>query len=607
MNKPRTRYPGAQPFSDDSLSSSVFFGREREIVALTDQIVANRLVVVYAKSGVGKTSLLQAGVCPPLRDDGYVPLVVRVNDIQRGPFRGVLDGVRTAAERHGLEYNAGSELSLWHFFKTAEFWRGDLLLTPVLILDQFEELFTLHTPETRADFLSDFGYLIRGVKPEVAQRKDAVPADGIEHEKNVTDTAPQIRVVISLREDFLGFLEEAADRIPQILDQRFRLTPLTVEAATAALHGPSRVEDDQLATQPFTYKPETAQAILEYLSRTSRSGAVSTAKYVEPFQLQLVCQRVEAHVMERQRQAHGPVEITLADVGGENGLSETLRDFYGTVLYSIPSFRNRRKVGRLCSKYLISPSGRRLSLEEGEVERLTGVRRETLASLVDHRLLRSDQRAESFYYELSHDSLVEPVLAKNRVSMTSFGLVQLVASLTMCITALIFFVVPTAKTVKPEERVLAFIFVLPFAISLGWLGIKGIRRSTTTLALFWQKSAGYRSPLVWAIAGYVGLILVIGVVYLPWNHDPIHYQLLEWAVVLVGVAATWKLLHMRSSAVPLFLTGFLMEIVVQVTKTMDTSLPHKELSVILLIWLFILIDSAIVYYVLRLRRMNLLK
>jgi dipeptide/tripeptide permease len=248
-----------------------------------------------------------------------------------------------------------------------------------------------------------------------------------------------------------------------------------------------------------------------------------------------------------------------------------------------------------------------LSLEEGEVERLTGVRRETLASLVDHRLLRSDQRAESFYYELSHDSLVEPVLAKNRVSMTSFGLVQLVASLTMCITALIFFVVPTAKTVKPEERVLAFIFVLPFAISLGWLGIKGIRRSTTTLALFWQKSAGYRSPLVWAIAGYVGLILVIGVVYLPWNHDPIHYQLLEWAVVLVGVAATWKLLHMRSSAVPLFLTGFLMEIVVQVTKTMDTSLPHKELSVILLIWLFILIDSAIVYYVLRLRRMNLLK
>jgi hypothetical protein len=59
----------------------------------------------------------------------------------------------------------GDAVSLWSFFKTAEFWRGDLLVTPVLILDQFEELFTLQGSEARTNFLSELGYLVRGVPP----------------------------------------------------------------------------------------------------------------------------------------------------------------------------------------------------------------------------------------------------------------------------------------------------------------------------------------------------------------------------------------------------------------------------------------------------------
>jgi putative ribosome biogenesis GTPase RsgA len=73
MNGSATRYPGAQPFSDDALSRKVFFGREREVIALSDQILANRMVVVYARSGLGKTSLLNAGVAQRLRDEGYMP------------------------------------------------------------------------------------------------------------------------------------------------------------------------------------------------------------------------------------------------------------------------------------------------------------------------------------------------------------------------------------------------------------------------------------------------------------------------------------------------------------------------------------------------------
>src|SRR5439155_11513039 len=120
----------------------------------------------------------------------------------------------------------------WDFFKSAEFWRGDLLLTPVPILDQCEELFTLHMSTAREMFLADLGCLIRGVPPTSLQQADS----------SITASSPQVHVVLSLREDFLGILEEGADHIPQILDHRFRLTPLSCETAVQAITCPAAVE-----------------------------------------------------------------------------------------------------------------------------------------------------------------------------------------------------------------------------------------------------------------------------------------------------------------------------------------------------------------------------
>src|SRR5262249_34010468 len=149
--------------------------------------------------------------------------------------------------------------SLWSFFKTAEFWDGDILVKPVLILDQFEELFTLQSPEARMNFLSELGYLVRGV----------APPNFAEAHPDLSDAAPAVHVVLSLslREDFFGLLEEAADRIPQILDHRFRLTPLSLHAAAEALTGPAEIDDPTLETRPFRYDPKAVESILDYLSR----------------------------------------------------------------------------------------------------------------------------------------------------------------------------------------------------------------------------------------------------------------------------------------------------------------------------------------------------
>jgi len=444
----RTRYPGAQPFSDDEISRETFFGREHESAHIANNILANRLVVVYAKSGLGKTSLLNAGVSPLLRNEQCLPLIVRVNDVQHGPFMSILEGIRTAAERQGVEYVPGSQDSLWHFFKTAEFWQGDLLLTPVLILDQFEELFTLQSVRTQEAFLSDLGSLVRGIPPATTPQTNLNATKSGDLHSELTEKPPALRIVLSLREDYLGFLEGAAGWIPQILDHRFRLTPLSTEGAKEALECPAKVKDNSFQTKPFTYAPEAVRTIINHLSRRSvpqitvghvgwkvyfkglfrRSGQLTThmTGYVEPFQLQLICQRIERIVMERQQTTDSALTITMADIGGEAALRETLRDFYKQEIRALSTWRHRRAARRLCEEYLISPAGRRLSIENHEIHRKLKLPEEVLRKLVDRRLLRADQRADSTYYELSHDTLVEPVLATRRVRAGVLGILSMI-------------------------------------------------------------------------------------------------------------------------------------------------------------------------------------
>src|SRR6185369_13536578 len=126
-----------------------------------------------------------------------------------------------------------------------------------------------------------------------------------------------------------GFLEEAAEHIPQIMDARFRLAPLAMDAAREAIVGPAAVTDPGLETRPFALDPTTITAILDYLSQARTRRAGENRRYVEPFQLQLICRRMEQVADARQQESPADLTITMADLGGEAGLTQTLRDFYG--------------------------------------------------------------------------------------------------------------------------------------------------------------------------------------------------------------------------------------------------------------------------------------
>ena len=483
MSTAHTRYPGAQPFADDEVSRRLFFGREQTARALTSQILANRLVVVYAKSGLGKTSLLNAGVAQRLREEGRIPLIVRVNDLLRGPLVSVLEGIRFAAERQSVEYVPGRPDSLWTFFKTVEFWRGDSLLTPVLILDQFEELFTLHARDATMAFVADLGYLVRGVRPPSIGATDP----------GLSETSPAMSIVLSLREDYLGYLEDAADRIPQILDHRFRLTPLSVDAAAEAMTGPAGIEDEVFHTKPFRFDPEMVTTVLRFLTEHRTRLATDKAAYVEPFHLQLICQKIEAAAERQQPEFQSDLVITMNSIGGEAALRHTLEDFYTETLNTFYPKRKRRAIRRLCEEYLISPEGRRLGLDEYRICQQLGLNWETLQQLVNRRLLRSDSRTDITYYELSHDALVEPVLAATRAQALLFGwmaaatgsvLAVLSVSLgSMFVVASVMYIYQSTDENKIATLIMAAILV-PGLFVVGLMSIPFVRRNYRTIQRF---------------------------------------------------------------------------------------------------------------------------
>ncbi len=401
-----SRYPGARSFQDDDVDRKLFRGRDREKESLLHLVLAEDLVVVYAKSGMGKTSLLNAGLMEPLREEGYLPMSVRLNDPAAGPFRTLYDGIAEKATQQGIEHVSGDETSLWHFFKTLELWRGDDLLTPVLILDQFEELFTLQSRANRRAFIDQLADLVRGKVPQ-----DLAESRGLEDDRRLSPSAPLIKVVLAIREDFLGNLEELGRKIPNILNTRFRLGPLSRDEARRAISEPARVLDEQIPTARFDYEPAAVEAILDFLAERHLQGGVDTTPEIEPFQLQLICQHVESIVAARQAASGAVAPITYDDLGGDAGIYEMLKGFCDSQIGAIADTYGRRALYRLCEQGLISPHGRRLSLEEGEIERRFRVPKEALHHLVNRRLLRAEPRLGSFSYELSHDTLVAPILA----------------------------------------------------------------------------------------------------------------------------------------------------------------------------------------------------
>jgi len=314
-----------------------------------------------------------------------------------------------------LPLNIGDDLTLWEYCKKFEHVINGENHTPVLLLDQFEELFTLYQnqPEVQQDFIGQLADVINGTPP--AHLRDAVKPQWSESELKRYFAPPKVHIVISLRSDYLYLLDRLSERIPAILSCRYELQALEELNARQAITQPAGLGSgsapltDTFASPPFLYSPEALDDIVDSLTVASEHKAFmalgATQKEAEAFQLQLLCRYIEKKIIDGKHPAG--YEVTPDFYGGKEGVLAILSEFYAEVL---AQFDAERKPGvrRLVEEKLLS-NDRRILQEREFLKQECGVTDADLALLTRERLLKEEPRGGSFYYEISHDTLVTPI------------------------------------------------------------------------------------------------------------------------------------------------------------------------------------------------------
>lgn len=444
------RYPGLKPF--ERSQSGVFHGRREDIQRLSNLILRERLVVLFAKSGIGKTSLLQAGVAPELERQDYVPVFLRVdktNTTLLETIGAVLENDVQVSGHDRTGERPGERQSLWEQMKRLEFDLNGLPATPVLVFDQFEEVFTLaHTDESRNRFLSELADLANETMPEGLRssllkqfQEGMVDVDTMQW----WEKQPEIRVVLSIRSDFLHLIDGMSTRIPGILRNRYQLQPLDREKARVAIVQPALSEGEFLS-RPFEYSEAALEGMINFLAGHSPVETDNEAGSVQNFQrkdeietvnLQIVCQDIEEKIIDEQKPEC--FEVTPEFYGAQEGLSLSIRNFYNNQLLQFPKAYVERILNktqqntpvsdkdklltaqtpddlyalaqRLIEESLITSSNRRNSVVDDTLLDEYGVTPDFLDTLVDKsRLIRKEPRLDDFYYEISHDTLLPAII-----------------------------------------------------------------------------------------------------------------------------------------------------------------------------------------------------
>jgi len=385
-------WPGLAAY--DESASEFFFGRAEEAAELLRMVRLAPLTVLYGKSGLGKTSLLQAGFFPLLRAEHYFPVYLRLDFSSAAalsPLDQAANKLTAALSDAAVEFPAWQDQeSLWCYLhrRDLEIWSKDnYLLTPVLVFDQFEEIFS-HGKEHAECIQSTFNTLADLIENRIPSELASGNSNRNAFSKH--DLMSQhYRVVLSFREDFLPEIEGWKEHVPSLLRNRLRLLPMSRKRAVEAV----------MQAGASVLAPGVAQLLVDFVGNldSSSSGVISV---IEPVLLSLCC-----YQLNQRRASGGKIDADLLRHAGQ----DILQDFYDEALGGMPA-----TVSQFIETYLIQGDQYRSSYPVDQALQDGYLTREQLSILADkYRLLRIDQQLGVNRIELIHDRLVS-VVSKTR-------------------------------------------------------------------------------------------------------------------------------------------------------------------------------------------------
>jgi WD40 repeat protein len=358
-----------------------FFGRDHERDVVIANLRASRLTVLYGPSGVGKSSLLRAGVQATLEraaarnhaQFGTPEFVPVVFSAWQGEPCEDLSAAIVAAVRRLTGEPLDPAASLIDTIRSAA---GTAEASLLIILDQFEEL-TLYPR----------GQLKAGAFDEVFPVL-------------VNDRSLPVSFLVAIREDALAQLDRFRAGIPMLLDSRLRVNPLSGESARAAIIGPvdhynqlseadQRVEVEAGLVNAVLNQVRTGRILFEQEGHGRLAGAEDAEDgrfrgQIEAPYLQLVMSAVWAREMEKQSRVLR--QATLVELGGAK---EIVRGHLDVVLADL--LPEEREIAVDVFHQLVTPSGTKIAHTIGDLAAYTGHSRAAVQALVE-KLTSGEQR-----------------------------------------------------------------------------------------------------------------------------------------------------------------------------------------------------------------------
>lgn len=484
-------YPGPRPFVKDE--KDIFFGRTRELYDLFDLVLTYPVVLLYAQSGAGKTSLVNAGVRPRLEEENVCFARLRVS----------------ADSATGESHNSSPNIYIENALSSLATEQVDLQTSVaslsqvnwpdhevILCFDQFEEIFT--NPERWRDrevFFEDIAKLL-------------TPS---EHEN--------IHVLFVIREDYLATMLSYAAFFPKGLSIRYRLERLRTEGALQAITQPA-------AKYGKTFEPNVAEQLVKDLSeiRTEPARGLSVwrqatsvaGEYVEPVHLQVVCTRLWTSLPNTKT-----IEAKHAKTYGD--VDSALTAYYEMALAAALETHatTEEQLRNWFETKLLTSGGTRGLVYEGS-DQTEGMPNPVVKVLAERHVIRAEPRAAGRWYELTHDRFINPILDSNKAwrqrrttierTAVALGGPAIAVSLMAAVAALVYFVAAFLPPIGPDQKPLWSAPVVLFGrtmqieaeIRLFWLvalaaGCGSCIRTVLSFSQTLLKGALTRSWIIWFV------------------------------------------------------------------------------------------------------------
>jgi WD40 repeat protein len=341
-------YKGLAPYGADD--SSYFFGRNRERDVVIANVRARHLTVVYGESGVGKSSLLHAGVLSQLQQDAredledsdspeFVP--VAFSAWRDDPVIGLLEAVRSCVARLLPDRTLGDSAD-HDLTGTLAQWARELDCEFLIILDQFEEYFLYHGHEEGdGTFDSEFPQALNDLQ---------LPAS----------------FLVAIREDAFAKLDRFKTRVPGLLDNYLRIRHLDERCAREAIERPLDAWNESV---PEAERVEVEEALVKAILREVKSGLQAEQSgqgVIEQNGHATEDERVEAPYLQLvltrlwdEEEKEGSRTLRLKTLERLGGAEKIVQNHLDEALGALPE--EEQDVAAAVFYYLVTPEGTKIA------------------------------------------------------------------------------------------------------------------------------------------------------------------------------------------------------------------------------------------------------